>query len=734
MARPVLKKLMPWLIRVSLSVGIALLVMVFVQDAVFEFHFFDRLKLSFIDKSFAKRGPLPFSEDSLDVVIVTVSDKSDATVPEHFPFPRSYYARAINNLNRAGVRAIGIDFSFEDPDSHGPQHDIELRDAIEKYRNVVVAGKTEIRNESVSIKRTNENYHSIFYSADSSVGVVYVPNDEDGLYRRYKALAKDPGEETYLPTFAFALMNKYLGLPSTAVCKDEGKFFVLGDRRIPKFDDASILINYHGLAEKTYKHFDIADILDDKTFTTNEEARLHTQINTFDDPDYGLLQSGIFKGKIVLIGPTFPESKDIFPVSIAPAGNPDNNLMYGVEIHANALQTLIHRNFIVRPALWVELLYTLALSLVSFLAVSALKQIKSKREFIFEVIALLFIGGEVYAILSLADYAFAMHNLLIPVVPPIAAVFANYVGSAVYQYLTERKQKVMIKGMFSQYLNPHVVNELIAHPEKLKLGGERKELTVFFSDIAGFTTFSEKLPPEELVLVLNEYLSAMTEIVFKHDGTLDKYEGDAVMAFWGAPVELDNNALHACNAALEMQEKLVDIRAKWRSEGKPDVHVRIGLNTGQMVVGNMGGFGKFDYTVIGDSVNLGSRLEGANKEYGTYIMASERTQELVKDFFAFRELDLLVVKGKTMPIKVFELLGKKENGVPQTKLSAVEQYLTGLELYRRKQFTEAIKKFNAALAIDPTDTPSSLYIERSQVYLDSPPPDEWNGVFILKTK
>jgi len=734
MARPFLNKLMPWLIRVSLSVGIALLVMVFVQDAVFEFHFFDRLKLSFIDKSFAKRGPLPFSEDSLDVVIVTVSDKSDATVPEHFPFPRSYYARAINNLNRAGVRAIGIDFSFEDPDSHGPQHDIELRDAIEKYRNVVVAGKTEIRNESVSIKRTNENYHSIFYSADSSVGVVYVPNDEDGLYRRYKALAKDPGEETYLPTFAFALMNKYLGLPSTAVCKDEGKFFVLGDRRIPKFDDASILINYHGLAEKTYKHFDIADILDDKTFTTNEEARLHTQINTFDDPDYGLLQSGIFKGKIVLIGPTFPESKDIFPVSIAPAGNPDNNLMYGVEIHANALQTLIHRNFIVRPALWVELLYTLALSLVSFLAVSALKQIKSKREFIFEVIALLFIGGEVYAILSLADYAFAMHNLLIPVVPPIAAVFANYVGSAVYQYLTERKQKVMIKGMFSQYLNPHVVNELIAHPEKLKLGGERKELTVFFSDIAGFTTFSEKLPPEELVLVLNEYLSAMTEIVFKHDGTLDKYEGDAVMAFWGAPVELDNNALHACNAALEMQEKLVDIRAKWRSEGKPDVHVRIGLNTGQMVVGNMGGFGKFDYTVIGDSVNLGSRLEGANKEYGTYIMASERTQELVKDFFAFRELDLLVVKGKTMPIKVFELLGKKENGVPQTKLSAVEQYLTGLELYRRKQFTEAIKKFNAALAIDPTDTPSSLYIERSQVYLDSPPPDEWNGVFILKTK
>jgi adenylate cyclase len=734
MAGPLFKRLMPWLIRISLSVGIALLVIVFVQDAVFEFHFFDRLKLSFIDKSFAKRGPLPYLEDSLDVVIVTVSEKSDATVPEHFPFPRSYYARAIRNLNRAGVRAIGIDFSFEDPDGHGLQHDNELRDAIKKYRNVVVAGKTEIRSENVSIRRKNENYHSIFYSADSSVGVVYVPNDEDGLYRRYKALAKDPGEDTYLPTFAFALMNKYLNLPSTAVCRDDGKYFVLGDRRIPKYDDVSILINYHGLAGKTFKHFDIADILDDKTFTTNEEAKLHTEINTFDDPDYGYLQSGIFKNKIVLIGPTFPESKDIFPVSIADRDNPDNNLMYGVEIHANALQTLIHQNFIERPALWLELSYTLALSLLSFLVVSALKQIKSKVEFVFEIIALLFIGVEVYAVIALSDYAFAQHNLLIPVVPPIAAVFANYVGSAVYQYLTERKQKVMIKGMFSQYLNPHVVNELIAHPEKLKLGGERKELSVLFSDIAGFTTFSEKLPPEELVLVLNEYLSAMTEIVFKHDGTLDKYEGDAVMAFWGAPVELDNNAFHACNAALEMQEKLVEIREKWRAEGKPNVHVRIGLNTGEMVVGNMGGFGKFDYTVIGDSVNLGSRLEGANKEYGTYIMASERTQELVKDYFAFRELDLLVVKGKTMPIKVFELLGRKDDGVPKTKTAAVEKYLSGLELYRHKKFQEAIQKFNEALAVDPADAPSKLYIERSQLYLNTPPPDDWNGVFVLKTK
>jgi adenylate cyclase len=278
------------------------------------------------------------------------------------------------------------------------------------------------------------------------------------------------------------------------------------------------------------------------------------------------------------------------------------------------------------------------------------------------------------------------------------------------------------------------VNELIAHPEKMRLGGERRELTVLFSDIAGFTTFSEKLPPEELVLVLNEYLSAMTEIVFNNDGTLDKYEGDAVMAFWGAPIELDNNALHACTAALEMQEKLVHIREKWSAEGKPNVQVRIGLNTGEMVVGNMGGTGKFDYTVIGDSVNLGSRLEGANKQYGTYIMASERTQELVKERFVFRELDLLVVKGKTKPIKVFELIGRKNDSVSPKKISAIEQYTIGLNLYRQKKFSEAIEKFNEALSIEPDDQPSRLYIERSQLYLTNPPPEEWNGVFILKTK
>jgi adenylate cyclase len=197
----------------------------------------------------------------------------------------------------------------------------------------------------------------------------------------------------------------------------------------------------------------------------------------------------------------------------------------------------------------------------------------------------------------------------------------------------------MIKGMFSQYLNPTVVNELIAHPEKLRLGGEKKELTVFFSDIASFTNFSEKLDAVDLVGILNEYLSAMTDIILRNDGTLDKYVGDAVMAVWGAPMTLPNNALNACRAALQMQAKTAEIAARWEQEGKPKLIVRMGLNTDFMVVGNVGGASRFDYTVIGDAVNLGSRMEGANKTYGTNIMISERTRNLVKDEMICRELD-----------------------------------------------------------------------------------------------
>jgi adenylate cyclase len=723
-----------WSLRIAVSIGIACIVILFVQDPLFHFGFFDRTSLSFIDRSFEKRGPLPYSKDSLDVIIISISQNSEATVPDRYPFPRSYYARAIRNLNRAGAKAIGIDLTFEQPDSHSPQYDDELFKTIQHYRNVVVAGKTDFRNDDAVVNRQDENFHSIFYTADSAVGSVFVPNDADGIYRRYMPFAKVPNQERYIPSFAFALLNKALGLPSTTVATITDNEFIVGDYHIPKYNDISMLINYYGQAGKTFKIFDIVDILDDTTFQTTEERRLNTPINVFDDPDMGLINGGIFKNKIVLIGPYFSESKDLFNVSVSEKGSSERNLMYGVELHANVLQTLIDQNYLFKLSGWKESLLIVLLSILTFSVVTWLKLIKTQYAFIVEIAAIIILAGIIDGVLSISYYAFAKYNLVFPVVTPIAAIILNYIGSAVYQYLTERKQKTMIKGMFSQYLNPSVVNELIAHPEKLRLGGEKKELTVFFSDIAAFTNFSEKLDAVDLVHILNEYLSTMTDIILKNDGTLDKYVGDAVMAVWGAPMGLPNNALSACRAALQMQEKTMEIASRWEKEGKPKLIVRMGLNTDFMVVGNVGGSSRFDYTVIGDAVNLGSRMEGANKTYGTRIMISERTWILVKEEFLCRELDYLIVKGRTEPIRVFELVGDIKTFDNESTKELIEIYNLGLLLYRKRQFKKAIEEFQFALKISPNDGPSKLYLLRSQAYAKKPPPKDWNGVFELKTK
>ena len=722
-----------WINRIAVSTGIAFIVILFVQDPFFHLGFFERTSLTFIDKAFERRGPLPYAKDSLEVVIISISDKSETTVPERFPFPRSYYARAVRNLNKAGARAIGIDLTFEQPDIRGPHHDDELFNTIRQYKNVVVAGKTDFADEDATVTRADENFHSIFYSADSSVGSVFVPNDVDGVYRRYMPFAKMPEQERYIPSFAFAVLNKSIGIPSTSHAVDTDDDFIVGNMLVPKYDDVSMLINYHGYAGKTFKDYDIVNVLDDSTFQTIEERELNTSINVFDDPNFGMLHDGIFRDKIVLIGPYFSESKDLFNVSISEPGTEDKNLMYGVELHANALQTLIHQNYLARIPAVQESFLIILLSIITFTGVTWMKSIKSRFDFAYEILAVIISGGMIYAIITIYYSAFASLNIILPVVPMIAAILLNYTGSAVYQYLTERKQKTMIKGMFSQYLNPNVVNELIAHPEKLRLGGEKKELTVFFSDIASFTNFSEKLDAVDLVGILNEYLSAMTDIILKNDGTLDKYVGDAVMAVWGAPMTLTNTALNACRAALQMQQKTAEIAARWEKEGKPKLIVRMGLNTDFMVVGNVGGSSRFDYTVIGDAVNLGSRMEGANKTYGTNIMISERTRNMVKDELLCRELDYLIVKGKTEPIRVYELIGELDTVSAEMK-ELIEIYDLGLMFYRERKFKKAIDEFMFALKINPDDGPSQLYLLRSQAYLKKAPPKDWNGIFELKTK
>jgi adenylate cyclase len=278
-----------------------------------------------------------------------------------------------------------------------------------------------------------------------------------------------------------------------------------------------------------------------------------------------------------------------------------------------------------------------------------------------------------------------------------------------------------------------VVDEIMRNPGAIRLGGERKELSVLFSDIAGFTSISEQMDPETLVELLNKYLSAMTDIILRHRGNVNKYLGDGIMAIFGAPRGDPNHASLACFAALDSQSELAKLREQWKADGQPEISARIGINSGWLVVGNMGSQARMEYTVMGDSVNLASRLEGANKFYDTLILLGPRTYELAARDIEAREVDLMRVKGKKEPVVVFELLARK-GYLSAEQRRAIETYSEGLEAYKHRDFKTAAAQFEAVLALDPRDGPSRVYLERAKEYLVAPPPADWDGVYKLKSK
>jgi adenylate cyclase len=722
-----------FLVNLGISSVVTLLVLLLTQDILTEFPPLRRIENSLIDLRFQRRGAIGDVNDSSRVVIVEISQESFRSLPAPWPWPRCYYTRLIRNLKRAGAKAVGIDLVFSSGDLRNAGEDEEFRKALKETGIVVLAGKLETEQNDFVKREHGENYGNIFIGPGQQIGLVNARTDADGVLRRYMPFAYEPAQERRIPTFSFAVLNVFFNQAPAYTADIYGGYFHYFSRDIPRFDNTSFLVNYYG-PSGSFKRVKMADVLDDKDFNTIEEISTGESTNTFDDPDYGYLFDGTFKDKIVLVGSTMPEDKDLFPVSIAKGLQEENNKMYGVEIHANVIQDVLDKNFIVREPAWITGLVVFGLSLFTFVFTAGLKAIKTKMSLAIEALGVAIIAAELFIIFWASVKLFTEKNYLADMTSPIVAILVCYVGSTIYNYVTERKQKALIKTMFSRYVNPTVVDELVAHPEKLRLGGERKELTVFFSDIEKFTTMSEKMPPERLVMLLNEYLTEMTRIVFTSNGTLDKYEGDAIVAFWGAPIAQVDHAFRACRASLDMQAALVEMRKRWMKEKKPLLNVRIGLSTGEMIVGNMGGKDRFDYTVIGDSVNLGARLEGANKQYKTNIMMSEPTYRHVKDLVVARELDLLVVAGKTEPIRVFELLGMRDDNSATPSLAAAEEYSKGLAQYRERNWDEAIRCFEAALRVKPDDYPSQIYIERSELYRAAPPPGDWNGVFIMMTK
>ncbi|KAB2847045.1 MAG: adenylate/guanylate cyclase domain-containing protein [Melioribacteraceae bacterium] len=734
-------------VKIITALAAAFIVILLTQDLFFTFVPIRQLEQKIYDSKFTRRGAENIQNNS-HIIILEITQDSYDQIPAPYniwPWPRSIFAHLIENLNEAGVKAIGIDIVMSNQDQFSENNDSLLFNTIKKYKNVVVGGAVDIVGESqvsnlnsggsggVVIKQ-NYNYNNIFFTADSSIGIVQVQNDYDGVFRRYRPyIYSSLTNEKKIPSFGFAVLNKYYGLNSLYTAENYDEYFLLANKVIPKFDESHMLINFYGPA-RTFPHYKLIDVLDDKDFKTTDEIDFEEDINTWDNPDYGILHTGVFKDKIVIIGSTMPEDKDTFPVAISKVERKGDNLIYGVELHANAVENVIRSDFIEIQPRYQRITQITLLAVIAFFFTSFLKEKKIKRQSLLEILNVLLLLAFIYGIYELSFYVFVNYDFHVRIIGPSLALVLGYFSATAYHFVTERKQNTVIRGMFSHYVSGALVNELISNPDKLRLGGDKKELTILFCDMAGFTTFSENKDPEELVKYINEFLSEMTEIILDHKGTLDKYLGDAIMAFWGAPIDIKDHQLLACKTALLMQERIALLGKRWSATGDNKISIRIGINSGDVVVGNMGGKNRFDYTVMGDSVNLASRLEGANKQYGTGTMLSDSTYSAVKDFVMVRELDTIRVKGKKLPTTVYELIGLKEDEKANEKIKQLENYFEGLKNYKIRNFAEAKKCFQKCNDLLNEDPPSKVYIERCQIYIQNPPDENWDGVFVMTSK
>jgi len=424
-----------------------------------------------------------------------------------------------------------------------------------------------------------------------------------------------------------------------------------------------------------------------------------------------------FEGKVFFYGLTAAGTHDLNPM-------PYNPRYPMLGLHANALNTILTGQFLTRCPAWIHVLIMLGLGVLVGILVPRFRALTG---------ALVMFGASAFYF-GLVFLLFSEKGIWVDVVGPMGIVVIGYLAVTVYNYVAEEKEKGFIRGAFGHFLSPAVVDQLIGHPEMLEqLGGESKVMTAFFSDVQGFTSISEALGPQRLVVLLNDYLAKMTEIIANYEGTVDKFEGDAVLAFYGAPLDLEDHAERACFACLDMQAELVTLRKKWREEGYPELLVRMGVNSGQMMVGNMGSYTRMDYTMLGDAVNVAARLEPLNKIYRTYTMIGEDTYKEAESAVVARELDTVRVVGRADPVVVYELLCRK--GELDGELTEMlEQYYRALALYKERRWDEAIAAFGEVLARFPEDGPSQTYLQRCEEYKVNPPAEDWDGVYNVETK
>ncbi len=493
---------------------------------------------------------------------------------------------------------------------------------------------------------------------------------------------------------ALSILQQYLNRPLLQISlSDHGVSGIrFGTQQIPVDEYGRFRINFRGPA-KTFPYYSFVDVVE------------------------GRVPLETFRHKIVLVGAS---AVGIYDIRVTPF----SSIFPGVEVHANLMDNILRRDFLWAPS---GLLNPAASVVIIMALIMCWLQPRVRAWY-----ALFLLINAIILYIFLDYYLFSRYQIYLQMLYPLSCLITVYVVVAFMRFIAEEKERLRIKAAFQNYVAPEVVNTMLQHPEMLHLGGEKREMTVLFSDIRDFTTLAEQLEPEVLVGLLHSYLNPMTETVFKNHGTMDKYIGDAIMAIYGAPLVISDHANRACETALEMIGTLMHLWEDWRTQGLPELRIGIGINSGMMTVGNMGSKRLFEYTVIGDNVNLASRLEGLNKYYGTAILISEATQQRLQNSFILREVDRVRVKGKKAPVRIFELRG---HGQPQGKEAELLQtFEAGLEAFRQQHWQAAEKYFSECLQLSPNDGPAKLFLERTQAMALQPPPPDWDGTATLTEK
>jgi adenylate cyclase len=642
------------------------------------------------DVLFDIRGPIEAPED---IIILSIDEPSFAEIQQRWPWPRTLHAEVIEKLFEAGARTVAFDVIFAEP-SRDSKEDQAFAAAIDKYKHVVLASDVSVSEDAIGFQMSKTiEPGPVMALANTQIdtGFVNMSHDSEGFVRSL-AMAKSDKLAFSLVAVKDFLSQKYqrdVSIESLFDLNDESQRFV----------------NYYG-PKQSFRYLSYYFALDPENSVPKD----------------------FFKDKLIFVGFTTASEATIDDIATDHFQIPYTRfgrelMMPGVEIHAHAAANIINQNFITPLATPLRLLYG---SIIGFLGGLLFFSSTPRRGLIY--FSLLF-----FAIFYVALHLFENHNANIGLDFLLFPLVLNYIASPILHYLNERKQRTFIRGAFSTYLAPRLVDQLIAQPDMLELGGVELESSVLFLDLAGFTAFSERLPPKELLEVINRNLGEFAEIILKWEGMIDKYIGDCIMAVWGVPIAQEDHIQRASSAALEMKAAMLRLAKREKELTDVDISMRIGLNSGNVIAGNVGGGQQLNYTVLGNTVNLAARLEGANKFYGTEIILNEDSADALDDSYALRELDMITVVGKKIPVRIFELLAMRDD-LSEGQVELIKRFDAARTLYREQEFGKAKELFSDLQRDFPEDKATSIYIDRCAEFIISPPDPSWDGVYQMKTK